>query len=194
MLMPVWMAPGVRLITHQPAASAHLDFPRPSREPEAESWSWRAECGETLGVRAWIDSPTIGEGPRLGSWDETVRYFAERPRGYALGGGALRRIDVEHGASAIWPLRAELDGGELLPRLLPLAGDGDAGNGWPPLHSVWLAPEMPFVVSVALSPSAPVVSPVPHPAASRVASPVLRSEARQRVASEPSNVQHAGLK
>ena len=121
-LMPAWMAPGVRLMSHHPASSARLDFPRPSRQAGADSWTWRAQRGDTLSVKARVHSPTFGEGPRLGSWEETVRYIQERPRGYALHDGALHRVDASHPpVEAVWPLEAELLGGEaLLRRLLPL--------------------------------------------------------------------------
>jgi hypothetical protein len=180
MLMPLWMAPGVRLLTHQPAAGAHLDFPRPSRDPEAGSWCWRAERGETFSVRAWLDSPGIGEGPRLGSWEETVRYFNDRQRGYAEVGGELYRIDASHRTSAVWPMRAEVDGGRLLPKLLPAAETREISESTelPPLHSAFLCPEMPFIFSFDLLPSgAPAVRQLPHPAAGRVASPALRADA-----------------
>lgn len=121
-LMPAWVAPGVRLVSHHPASSARLDFPRPSRQAGADSWTWRAERGDTLSVNARVHSPTFGEGPRLGSWEETVRYIQERPRGYALHDGALHRVDASHPpVEAVWPLEAEITGGEaLLRRLLPL--------------------------------------------------------------------------
>jgi hypothetical protein len=121
-LMPAWMAPGVRLMSHHPASSARLDFPRPSRQAEADSWTWRAERGSTLSVKAWVHSPAFGEGPRLGSWDDTVRYIQERPRGYAVHDGALHRVDASHPpVEAVWPLAAEVVGGDaLLRRLLPL--------------------------------------------------------------------------
>jgi hypothetical protein len=203
MLMPPWMAPGVRLVTGQPAFGALLDFPRPSRETDADSWQWRARAGGTLSVRAWLDSPRVGEGPRLGSWEETVRYFQERPRGYAEVGGELQRMDSSYRSAAVWPLRAELDGSDLLPRLLPLAlpAPGAAGGipagaprgaeqaaaaraetlPWPALHSSWLAPEMPLSFSVDVVPAAPVVRRVPHPAAGRVTSPALRADALEPV-------------
>jgi hypothetical protein len=124
-LMPAWVAPGVRLVSHHPAASAHLDFPRPSRQTGADSWSWRVERGAALTVRARVHSPTFGEGPRIGSWDETVRYIQDRPRGYAVQRGALHRVDASHPPVAgmgVWPLAAEVVGGDaLLRRLLPLA-------------------------------------------------------------------------
>jgi hypothetical protein len=189
LLLPAWMAPGVRLVTGQPAAGAHLDFPRPSRETDADSWQWRARAGGTLSVRAWLDSPRVGEGPRIGSWEETVRYFQERPRGYAEVGGELQRMDASQRSAAVWPLRAELDGSDLLPKLLPLtlpAPEREAGTRqealpWPALHSSWLAPEMPLSFSVEVVPAAPVVSRMPHPAAGRVTSPALRADALEPV-------------
>ncbi len=127
-LMPAWVAPGARLLGHQPAASARLRFPRPSRDAGAQSWQWRAERDGTLTVRAWVHSPAFGEGPRIGSWEETVRYFQERPRGYAMHGGALHRVDAAHPpVDAVWPLAAEVGGESLLRRLLPLAADGAGG-------------------------------------------------------------------
>ena len=201
-LMPAWVAPGVRLVSHHPAASARLDFPRPSREAGASSWSWRAERGGTLTVRAWVHSPVVGEGPRIGSWDETVRYFQERPRGYAVHGGALHRVDASHPpVEAVWPLAAEVVGGDsLLRRLLPLApglpgpphpshasqhpshqaapGVPQDGHGHlPALHSSWLCPEMPFSFVFDLVPRVhPVVQHLPHPAAGRISSPALLGE------------------
>jgi hypothetical protein len=174
-LMPAWVAPGVRLVSHHPAASARLDFPRPSREVGAESWQWRAERGGTLTVRAWVHSPTFGEGPRVGSWEETVRYFQDRPRGYAVHGGALHRVDASHPpVDAVWPLAAEVGGDALLRRLLP---PQDGHGAWPALHSSWLCPEMPFSIAFDLVPRVhPVVQHLPHPAAGRIGSPAFLGE------------------
>jgi len=205
-LMPAWVAPGVRLVSHHPAASARLDFPRPSRQTGADSWEWRAERGGTLIVRARVHSPTFGEGPRIGSWDETVRYFQDRPRGYAVHGGALHRVDASHPpVDAVWPLAAEVGGDALLRRLLPLSSNvpilpdvgvpglpGVAGQAaptvrppqdghgaWPALHSSWLCPEMPFSIAFDLVPKVhPVVQHLPHPAAGRVGSPAFLGESR----------------
>ena len=185
-LMPAWVAPGVRLVSHHPAASARLDFPRPSRQSGADSWQWRAERGGTLTVRAWVHSPSFGEGPRLGSWDETVRYFQDRPRGYAVRGGALHRVDASHPqVGAVWPLAAEVGGDALLRRLLPQDGHG----AWPALHSSWLCPEMPFSIVFDLVPKVhPVVQHLPHPAAGRVGSPAFLGEPQPAV---PAHAQHA---
>ncbi|HEX4495981.1 MAG TPA: DUF2071 domain-containing protein [Thermoanaerobaculia bacterium] len=160
MLMPAWVAPGVRLITHQPAARARLHFPRPSRNG-AGPWEWRAERKGRLAVRAWPDSPLVGEGPRLGSWEESVRYFQERPRGYALASGELQRISTDHPRVPTWPMRAEVEGDGLLPRLLDLPAD----THWPGLHSVWLCPEIAFVFELGLVLRVPAAPALPQAAA-----------------------------
>jgi hypothetical protein len=123
-------------------------------------------------VRARLDSPAVGEGPRLGGWDQVVRYFEERPHGYAEATGTLQRVEAHHPEAAVWPLRAEIHGNGLLPRLFNLR----PGEPWPALHSAWLCPEMPFVFDLGLVPKAPAVTVArPEPAAGRVITPVFRS-------------------
>jgi hypothetical protein len=175
MLMPAWVVPGVRLVTRQPATRARLDFPRPSRSVDGGPWQWRAERGGKLEVRAWQGPPAIGEGPRLGSWEETVRYFEERPRGYAESSGLLHRIESRRRPVVAIPLNVELGASDLLPRLLPLGRRGGRPQRWPPLHSAWLAPEIPFVFELGIVPKVAVAPQVPHPAAGRFVSPALRS-------------------
>jgi len=188
MLMPGWVAPGVRLMSHQPAFSARLDFPRPTADAGDGPWVWRVEHGGTLEVKAWRDMSAVsagsagagsGEGPRLGSWDDTVRYFQMRLRGYAQNSdGRLHRMDVRKQSAVAWPLRAEVAGAELLPDLfcLPSAGSGGSGGSggmaWPPLHSAWLCPEVPFAFELGLAPKEVGTvsrSGMPQPAAGRVA-------------------------
>jgi hypothetical protein len=174
MLMPAWMAPGVRLVSHQPAFAARLDFPRPSADAGDGPWHWKVVCGGTMDVRAWKDGSAVGSaasslaGPRLGSWEETVRYFQVRLRGYAENsGGALRRIDVRRASAPAWPLRAEVSGSELLPDLFKLP---ENGFNWPPIHSAWLCPELPFAFEQAMAPrEVTIVRGMPQPAAGRVA-------------------------
>lgn len=175
MLMPAWVTPGVRLLTHQPASRARLDFPRPSRNPgEGGPWTWKIERHGSLEVRAWQDSPQVGEGPRLGSWEQTVRYFSERPRSYSEGSGALHRIEAGIPRAACWPLRVEMEGDDVLSPWLPLERNGSA-PAWPAVHSAWLCPEVPFVFELGLVPQIQMAPSVPSPAAGRVAAPVLRS-------------------
>ena len=180
MLMPAWVTPGVRLLTHQPASRARLDFPRPSRNPGyGGPWTWKIARRGALLVRAWQDSPQVGEGPRLGSWEQTVRYFHERPRGYAESSSALHRLEASFPQVACWPLRAELRGDDMLSPWLRIDRNG-ASYPWPALHSVWLCPEIPFVFELGLVPQIQMAPSVPHPAAGRVAAPVLRSGAPRR--------------
>lgn len=163
MLMPAWVVPGARLVSHQPASRAHLDFPHPSRRPGEGLWRWSAERGRALEVEAWADSPAVGEGPRIGSWEATVAALRDRQRGYAAGRGGLRRIQVSRPAesSAVWPLQARILADGLLPQLLPLSGNG----GWPGLHSAWLCPEIPLVFELDVVPKVALAGGVPHPAA-----------------------------
>lgn len=180
MLMPTWVVPGAKLLTHQPAQSARLDFPRPTRSVGEGEWTWRVARGGRLEVRAHPGSPQLGAGPRLGTWEETVDYIQDRPRGYAVeNGGSLHCIEGVHHRAAIWPLRAELGEAGLLDRLLPLP----AGVPWPALHSCWLCPEIPFVFELGLVPKV-AMAPVPRAAAtSRGAARTRRhlpAAARQR--------------
>jgi hypothetical protein len=174
MLMPAWMAPGVRLVSHQPAFAARLDFPRPSADAGDGPWNWRVVCGGTLDVRAWRDGSAVPSplaGPRLGSWEETVSYFQVRLRGYAENsGGALRRIDVRRAAAPAWPLRAEVSGSELLPELFRLPALSADTWEWPAIHSAWLCPELPFAFEQVMAPrEVTLARGMPQPAAGRVA-------------------------
>jgi len=170
MLMPAWVAPGARLIAHQPASPARLRFPRPSRHLDEGAWQWRADHLGRLTVSARPGTPRLGEGPRLGSWEETVRYFQERPWGYAEEGSVLHRFANAQPPGAVWPMRADLDGVEVVARLLDLIPgafqDGTRGEHWPALHSTWLCPEIAFsfaLAKVAADPF-PMRHPLPQPA------------------------------
>jgi hypothetical protein len=172
MLMPAWVTAPVWLVTSQPVSWAKLHFPHPSRRGGDGPWVWRVERSGALEVRARLDSPAVGEGPRLGGWDQVVRYFEERPHGYAEATGTLQRVEAHHPEAAVWPLHAEIHGNGLLPRLFNLR----PGEPWPALHSAWLCPEMPFVFDLGLVPKAPAVTVArPEPAAGRVITPVFRS-------------------
>jgi len=175
MMMPAWVASGIRLIVREPASPARLDFPRPSRRLGDGRWSWRVASGRapwtggrtggTLGVTAWQATPQVGHGPRLGAWEQTVEYFQERPRGYLPDGDELRRIEAGHPPAAAWPLQAEVEDHGLLASVLPLAG----GAGWPPLHSVFLCPEIPFAFELGVAAKPQVAPAVAQAAASRSA-------------------------
>ena len=118
----------------------------------------------------------VGDGPRFGSWEQTVRYFHERPRGYVEDAGVLHKLEARHPQVAHWPLRAEVHGEDLFLGCLLAPNNGAGGvGGWPPLHSAFLCPEIPFVFELGLVPKVSMAPSVPHPAAGRVASPVLQS-------------------
>lgn len=171
MLMPWWVGPAVRWVAKQPASAARFAYPRPSGEPDAEAWRWRVTQGGRLVVVARRGAMTGGDGPDLGSWNETVRFFRDRPRGYLVAGRRLRRIETEHPPVAIWPLRAEVEEDSLLERALPLGGDG----AWPGLHSAWLCPDIPFVFELRIVPHVDLDASLPRAAASTRSTCALRS-------------------
>lgn len=160
MLMPRWVGPAVRWVGRQPASSARLAFPRPSLAPEEGEWTWRVEQGDALEVVARRGAPGTGEGPVIGPWQDTVRYFRERPRGYVATDGEVRRIETEHPPVAVWPMTAEVTEGSLLRHALPL------GDGLPRLHSAWLCPEIPFVFQLSLVPRVELEARMPRAAPS----------------------------
>jgi len=178
MMMPAWAALGLRLAVREPAASARLDFPRPSRRLGDGRWRWRVARGRSHGpsrvdalgplaldVTAWQATPLVGHGPRLGAWEQTVEYFLERPRGYFPDGGELHKIRATHPTATAWPLQAEIGTASLVQEMLPLG----PGAAWPPLHSVFLCPEIPFAFELGTVAKPQVAPGVPQAAASRSA-------------------------
>lgn len=140
-LVPGWVLPSVRLVAGQPARFARFSYPRPSRTPEAPGWRWQVTQKRSLVVEAAQGSPGMGAGPDLGSWENTTTYFHDRRFGYVLGGGGYRQVVLSPRPSALWPMKAEVDETGLLVECLPDVG----AEGWPPLHSAWLCPEIPTV-------------------------------------------------
>ena len=161
MMLPRWVKPAVALAARHPVSTARFDFPEPSLDPDGDAWRWAVEQGKRLEVVARRGSGLTGAGPALGSWQETVRFFRERPRGYVESGGRLHRIETEHPRVPVWPLAAEVTDASLLAELLPL--DGAAGG--PPLHSAWLCPEIPFVFDLQIVPKVQLEAAMPTPAA-----------------------------
>jgi hypothetical protein len=143
-------------------STARFDFHEPYLDPDGDAWRWVVDQGKRLEVVARRGSGLPGAGPSLGSWEDTVRFFRERPRGYVDTGGRLHRIETEHPRVPVWPLTAEVTDASLLGELLPLAG----AAGWPPLHSAWLCPEIPFVFDLHLVPRMQLETALPTPAAS----------------------------
>jgi hypothetical protein len=144
-LVPLWVMPAVRVLGNLPARAARLEFPRPSLDPEAEEWTWRVGNEDGLVVRARRGAPPVGAGPQLGGWEDTVRFFRERRRGYSEGaGGGLHRIDTQQPREPVWPMKAELEDGALVNAGLGLAADVPLA-----LHSAWLCPEMALTFETA---------------------------------------------
>lgn len=147
MFVPAWVVPSARLVGRQPVRPARLSFPRPSRDLETARWTWTMGGSGGLVVTAERGAPPPGPGPRFSSWEETVRYFRERRRGYAEVGGGLRRIETSQPRIEVWPMRAELtEPGSI-------AGDLGLDEADPSpcfeLHSSWLCPEVPMVFHAA---------------------------------------------
>ncbi|MDX1644611.1 MAG: DUF2071 domain-containing protein [Thermoanaerobaculia bacterium] len=154
MWVPAWVVPAVRLIGRQRARAAALRFPARVDTPE-RPYGWRAKAGHELMLKAASGTPRLGPGPRLGSWEETVAYFRQRPRGYIEGPSGLRRVETSHVSTAVWPMEVELQRGDLLAATVPLE------RGWPPLHSAWLCPELEFEFELAPAREAPLPEQVP---------------------------------
>ena len=80
---------------HPPAGVAGpAPLPAPFAGTAAARGCWSAERKGGWRCGPGRARPLVGEGPRLGSWEESVRYFQERPRGYALASGGLQRISA----------------------------------------------------------------------------------------------------
>ncbi len=165
--VPAWVYPGARLFAGPPVAAAQLAFPRPSNRPDDREWLWRAACGLRFEVSAKPGEPESGAAGHqslLGSWERTVRYVHDRPRGYTLYPDGLRRMDVDHPPIAVVPVRSEIRETDLL-----AACFGLAHFALPPLDSSWLMPEVRFSFELALTPRLIVPQGVPHPVTSRAA-------------------------
>ncbi len=177
MLMPWWVGPAVRMVAKSPASAARFTYPRPSADPAEGEWSWRVEqpwngrgasslqvTGRRGSGLAMTGASGGGGNTSVGTWRETVRFFRERPRGYVVTAGRLRRVETEHPPVEVWPMSVEVEEDSLLQRVLPLRcgavgtdGDGDGtagGPGWPGLHSAWLCPRIPLVFDLAVVPRA----------------------------------------
>lgn len=161
MILPRWVRPAVALAARRPVSGGRFDFPAPSLDPAAEAWRWRVEQGAGLEVVARPGGGLPGGGPALGSWDQTVRFFRDRPRAYVEVGDHLQRIDTQPKRAPVWPLTVDIEDDSLLADLLPLAGSRRSL-----LHSAWLCPEVPMVFDLRLVPEMQIERAMPTPAAS----------------------------
>lgn len=160
MFVPLWVLPAARLIARHPASPAWLAYPRTGHAATAAGERrWRVRGAGGLEVSVRPGGPELGEGPNLGRWEETVAYFQQRPRGYAVAGGRLRQVRLDQAESQACPVRVEELEGGLLERLLD---DGEL-EAWPRLHSAWLSPEIAAELELLPRREAPVARQVPAP-------------------------------
>jgi hypothetical protein len=116
-------------------------------------------AGAELDVLARPGMPALGEGPCLANWGSLVDGLRHRPRGYGWSGGHLSRITTSHPATDTVPVQAEIPVSSLLRASAPPIGV----DVWPPLHSAWLCPEIPFSFDLGLVPAFEAGSPAPQP-------------------------------
>ena len=145
-MVPGWVLPAARLFSRQPAESAHFNYP-PIGHPNGEGLHWRVKRRKRLVLTGVPGSPQVGEGPSLGSWEETVNYFRHRPRGYVVTANGLDEIATTHRPADVCPLKVELQDTRLLDELRPQPEGGAAA--WERPHSAWLCPEIRFVFELA---------------------------------------------
>lgn len=156
MWAPRWVVPAARIIAGQPVKGASLRYPDRVEQAVAP-FTWRVQARHGLHLSAVAGSATIGEGPRIGDWIETVRYFRQRPRGYSIGVGGLRRVETSHVSTTVWPMEVAFDRVSLLDACVDLPG------GWPALHSAWVCPELTFEFEVLPESEAALGRRVPAP-------------------------------
>ena len=159
MLVPSWVVAGARLVGHQPATAGSLDYPPPGLGPDLSSWRWSAAGAGRLVVAAEPGAGIPGPGPDLGSWQKNVAYFRERPRGYGLLAGRLRRVEAFHPTVEHAPVRVSVVESALLAETLP---EVDPAR-WLQPHSAFLCPRVPFAfdLGTAVRQALPVHLPAP---------------------------------
>ncbi len=144
-LVPPWVVPVSRLLGRQPAAAASFSFPRPSNGSGSDAWRWSIQGRKGLEVAGRLASPQIGPGPSLGSWETTLDYFRQRPRGYVVWDQQLRPITTSRPAADVWPLEVEVARADLVAECF----DKVDAEVWHSTHSAWLCPEIPFRFALA---------------------------------------------
>lgn len=160
-LVPGWVVPSARWVAHQPAQAAQFSYPQPSPDGQEEVWSWQVVRQVALRLSASKAPPEIGEGPMLGSWDETVGFFRQRSRGYVLSSGGLHPVETSQQPVPLWPLHASVED----PRLLIDSLDVQDETSWLEPHSAWLCPEVPYEFELSSETVRPSLSRAPAPAA-----------------------------
>ena len=140
MIVPGWIVPLAQAAGQAGLRQGRLEFPRPSRDTGAESWTWKARADGRLRLRARLSAAAAGTGPELGSWQRTCDYFRRRDRGYTMVAGRLQRMETSHSVTTLWPTEVEVGDDGLLKRLLRSSPE----QPWPEVHSSWICPETPL--------------------------------------------------
>ncbi|MEM7350004.1 MAG: DUF2071 domain-containing protein [Acidobacteriota bacterium] len=140
-LVPAWVVTASRWLSRQPTAAARFAYPRPSKGPRSDAWSWSVHNHQSLELAGKLASPRFGPGPNLGAWEITLDYFRQRPRGYVLWKEQLRPIATSKVSVEVWPLQVEVGSAGLVAECFPDA----TGDVWGVPHSAWLCPEIPFI-------------------------------------------------
>ena len=144
-LVPIWAVPLSRLLGRQPASAASFSYPRPSKSSHSDGWSWSVGGRRRLEVSGRLAAPSIGPGPRLGSWQQALDYFRQRPRGYVVWDRRLRPINTSRIVAEAWPLQVEVGAADLLRDCF---ADVEP-EVWSAPHSAWLCPEIPLRLELA---------------------------------------------
>ena len=157
-LLPVWVAPGARWIADQPARTADFSYPEAGSSVSGPR-RWEVWRNSALVVDAEPGSPKTGGGPRLGTWERTVKYMCRRPVAYAIGARGLHHLSFEGRADNVMPMKAVVEKSDLLNRCLGTELEAP----WPELHSAWLCPPMTASLIAARLPVRPVGPRIPAP-------------------------------
>jgi len=148
MLVPAWVVPGARFLGRQPVSAAVLEFPPAGLSPPAGPWRWTVAAEGRVALTATAGAGAPGPGPDLGSWQRTVAYFRERPRGFGVRSGKLRSVEAIHPAVEHVPVRLEVEESDLLSSVLPELSP----EVWARPHSAFLYPRVPFVFDLRTAP------------------------------------------
>lgn len=152
--VPVWVWPMSRAVGRQRASAGSFSYPSPSTESDQESWTWRMDGEHPFEAVAKVSAPVLGDGPDLGDWTRTVRYFQRRRKGYAMWDDRFRTVDKNRPHPVVWPMEAEILKPEALGRIFPMMST----ESWSIPHSAWLCPQIPLEFQVGKPMSLPLSS------------------------------------
>jgi len=157
-IIPAWAVPGARLVARQPARWGRLVYPLDAAGGRG-ALRWEVRSGERLAFEVEPGAASAGEGPNLGSWEQTVSYFLRRRRGYFYSAGRLRVFEATPAETDAVPVRVQIECADLLPECVEVAGL----EAWPAPHSAWLCPRQSFVFEVGPVPERALGRSVPAP-------------------------------